>query len=205
MVCANGSGSLNVQVHRGRLVVGEGDGIGGAGREDALVGKGNQLGRVSHRGDAVAGDRDRLRRVGRAVGDGDGRRIVLNGGGAECDAHRAAGSGSKTRAAGIGLRKPCSRSDARDTDGAERLLVTVRFEAALLVLIAWLGKLIAAGEIVTGITPLPVSETLCGEFAAESVTTRVEGKYPFAVGANVTEMVHCALGARLVPQLLVWE
>src|SRR5947207_466006 len=57
---------------------------------------------------------------------------------------------------------------------ADRLLVTVRLEAVLLVLIAWLGKLIAAGEIVTGITPLPVSETLWGEFAAESVMTRVE-------------------------------
>jgi len=53
------------------------------------------------------------------------------------------------------------------------------------------------------VTPVPLSATLCGLLAAESVMVRVPVRVPTAAGAKVTLMLQVAPPARELPQLLV--
>jgi hypothetical protein len=55
---------------------------------------------------------------------------------------------------------------------AGSLLDIVTFIVLLVVPAAWLPKFTTVGEKVTGKTPFPLSVTVCGEFAAESVMIR---------------------------------
>ena len=69
------------------------------------------------------------------------------------------------------------------------------------------GKLSAAVESVTtgtGTTPVPVRATVCGVLVALPVRLSEAVRDPPAVGLKVTEIVHEALMASDVPQLLVW-
>ncbi len=76
--------------------------------------------------------------------------------------------------------------------------------AALAVPINWLPNDKAAGlnKATPALTPVPLSGTLCGDPAAESVTSRLAVRVPAAVGVNVTEAVQCAPAANDVPQVL---
>lgn len=68
--------------------------------------------------------------------------------------------------------------------------------AALVVPTPWEAKARLVGLNVTaGLIPVPLSATLCGLPAALSVTVRVAGRLPVAVGLNVTEMVQVEPGA----------
>lgn len=51
--------------------------------------------------------------------------------------------------------------------------------------------------------PVPLREIACGEPEALSVNVRVPVRAPLAVGVKVTETVHFAPAATLVPQVLV--
>src|SRR5438067_7289246 len=53
--------------------------------------------------------------------------------------------------------------------------------------------------------PVPVSDTFCGLFDAESVSVSVPVLVPAPVGVKVTLTVQLAPAARLLPQLLVCE
>jgi hypothetical protein len=53
--------------------------------------------------------------------------------------------------------------------------------------------------ITTGAVPVPDSVTVCGLLLALSVTVSVPGRLPVVVGENVTEIVQCALDAKLEP------
>src|SRR5580704_2973371 len=61
------------------------------------------------------------------------------------------------------------------------------------------------GERVTGVTPVPVRLAVWGLLKASSFTFSTAVRVPRAPGVKVTEIVHVPLGARLAPQLLVWE
>src|SRR5258707_11664233 len=52
-------------------------------------------------------------------------------------------------------------------------------------------------------TPLPVSERVCGELGALSVTVSVPARGPPTVGANATCMVHAVLTATVLPHVLL--
>jgi hypothetical protein len=54
-------------------------------------------------------------------------------------------------------------------------------------------------------TPVPVSEAVCGEPAALSVTLKVAVREPDAVGRNTTDIRQLEPAARLDPQLFVSE
>jgi len=54
-----------------------------------------------------------------------------------------------------------------------------------------------------GITPVPVSETVCGLFVALSVMVSMPPRVPLAVGVKVTFTVQVELAATLEAQLLV--
>ena len=84
-----------------------------------------------------------------------------------------------------------------------RLLVAVMIFAALVVYSACLPKLSEAGARVTGITPVPASEAVCGLLDAPSVTVKVPVSAPVMLGVNVTEMVQLELAATLLPHVLV--
>lgn len=82
--------------------------------------------------------------------------------------------------------------------------VTVWFE--LVVLITWVAKVRLVGtRDTTGVppTPVPVSVTCCGLFAALSVIVTVPLKVPAVGGVKVTEIVQFFPAATLVPQVLV--
>jgi len=51
--------------------------------------------------------------------------------------------------------------------------------------------------------PTPVSETVCDELAALSVTVSVAAKFPVDAGVKVTEMLQLDPAARELPQALV--
>jgi hypothetical protein len=58
-------------------------------------------------------------------------------------------------------------------------------------------KLKLVGDRLTGVLPVPVIGTLCGEFGASSVMESVPVRDPAAVGVNVTDMVQLTLDARV--------
>lgn len=60
------------------------------------------------------------------------------------------------------------------------------------------------GRSVTGSTPDPASEAVCGLFEAASVTVSVPVSAPMMLGVNVTEIVHFESAGTLLLQLLVW-
>src|SRR4051794_7234016 len=49
--------------------------------------------------------------------------------------------------------------------------------------------------------PIPVRPTVCGEFAAESVTVRLPERAPAALGVNTTDTVQLPFAARLFPHV----
>src|SRR5262249_3525654 len=69
---------------------------------------------------------------------------------------------------------------------------------------AWLPNVTVAGENVSGAAwpflPVPESATVCCFTMVVSATVTAPRIAPFAVGVNVTDMVHLAPAARLVPQ-----
>jgi hypothetical protein len=83
------------------------------------------------------------------------------------------------------------------------LLLTVTVFAALVVVTAWFPKAKVAGLTLTGTTPLPVSETVCGLLLALSVTVRVPVRVPVVVGMNVTLTLQAAPDATDVPHVFV--
>ena len=62
------------------------------------------------------------------------------------------------------------------------------------------GESVTAGA---GVVPVPLSETVCDEPLALSVTVSVPVRVPLAVGVKVTEMMQLAPPATLEPQELV--
>ena len=88
--------------------------------------------------------------------------------------------------------------------GLPPVLDNVTVCAALTVPINWLLNVKAAGlnKATPALTPVPLSGTLCGEPAVESVTSSAAVRVPAAVGVNVTEVVQCAPAAKDVPQVL---
>ena len=86
------------------------------------------------------------------------------------------------------------------------LLVMVTACAALAVLIAWLPKLrLVVDRVTAGVTPVPESETDCGESLALSVRVKAAEAGPVAVGVKTMLTVHEAPGARAPEQLLHLE
>jgi hypothetical protein len=83
------------------------------------------------------------------------------------------------------------------------LLVTVTVFAALVAVTATLPNTSVAGVTVTGTTPLPASDTVCGLLFALSVIVRVPVRLPVAVGVNVTLTVQFAPAATEVPHVFV--
>jgi len=65
------------------------------------------------------------------------------------------------------------------------------------------GASVTIGAVTTGATAKPVSDTVCGEPVALSVTVTVPALVPATVGVNVIEMVQFAPTATLNPQLFV--
>jgi hypothetical protein len=55
----------------------------------------------------------------------------------------------------------------------------------------------------SGVVPVPESASVCGLFAALSVTVSVDCLVPAALGVNVTEIVQVASGAKELGQLFV--
>jgi hypothetical protein len=53
------------------------------------------------------------------------------------------------------------------------------------------------------VEPVPLSVTVCGEFAALSTSESVAVRVPVAAGSNVTTMLQLAPGATLLVQLLL--
>jgi hypothetical protein len=60
-------------------------------------------------------------------------------------------------------------------------------------------------RVATGANPVPDRLALCGLPAALSVTVMVPVRVPVAAGANVTWIEQFAPGARVVPQVVVFE
>ncbi len=52
--------------------------------------------------------------------------------------------------------------------------------------------------------PVPVSVAVCGELASLSVTVSVAEKLVAEAGVKVTEIVHCAPAASVVPQVVAF-
>src|SRR3979490_2168441 len=52
-------------------------------------------------------------------------------------------------------------------------------------------------------TPVRISEMVCGELGAPSVTISVPARGPPTVGANATCIVHAVLTATVLPQVLL--
>ncbi len=73
----------------------------------------------------------------------------------------------------------------------------------LVVPTTWFPKARVAGVSVTGSTPFPVRETVCGLLVALSVTVTVPVRVPVVVGVNVTLILQFAPAARVLPQLFV--
>jgi hypothetical protein len=59
-------------------------------------------------------------------------------------------------------------------------------------------------DTVTGARPVPARAAVCGLLLALSVTVRVPGREPEAVGLNMTLIVQLAPAARDVPHVFVW-
>jgi hypothetical protein len=84
------------------------------------------------------------------------------------------------------------------------LLLTVTVFGALVVVTASFPKAKVAGLTVTGTTPFPVSETVCGLLLALSVIVKVPVRLPVAVGVKVTLIVQLVSDASDVPHVFVW-
>lgn len=84
------------------------------------------------------------------------------------------------------------------------LLVRLTTCAVLLMPTNWLPKSRPVPpRATTGPTPEPLSDTVCGLFAASSVTVTDPVLVPGAVGAKVTLIAHCFPAASELPQVLV--
>lgn len=73
--------------------------------------------------------------------------------------------------------------------------------------ISWLENERVLDERVTGRTPVPVNDAICGLLGALSVMVSVPETVPLVVGENVTEIVQVALAARVlgdIGQFEVW-
>jgi len=83
------------------------------------------------------------------------------------------------------------------------LLLTVTVFAALVEERPWFPKARAAGVTVTGTTPFPVKDTVCGLLLALSLTTTVPVREPVVVGLNTTLTVQFPPAGSDVPQVFV--
>jgi hypothetical protein len=81
------------------------------------------------------------------------------------------------------------------------LLLTVTVFAALVVVTAWLPNARVVGLTLTGTTPLPVNETVCGLLLAMSVIVKVPVRLPVVAGVKITLIVQFVPAASDVPQL----
>ncbi len=68
----------------------------------------------------------------------------------------------------------------------------------LIVVTSWPEKERLVGDRVTGTTPVPANEAVCGLFCAPSLTLSAPDLLPVTVGVNVTETVQLAFAARLL-------
>ncbi len=84
------------------------------------------------------------------------------------------------------------------------LFVTVTVLTVLVVVSTWLPKFKVVGLTVTGTTPLPVNDTICGLSLAPSLIVNVPARDPVVVGANVTLTVQVPPAASDLPQVFVW-
>ena len=66
-----------------------------------------------------------------------------------------------------------------------------------------LGESITAGDVITGTAPVPLNVTVWGDPLALSVIVSIPVRAPTAVGVKVTEIVHLAPAATLIPQVSV--
>jgi hypothetical protein len=86
------------------------------------------------------------------------------------------------------------------------VFLSVTTWAALVEPTAVLAKVSVAGVSVAvggAAAPVPVNVTFCGEPVALSATFRVPVSVPDVVGLKLTEMVHVAAAASVVPQVVV--
>jgi hypothetical protein len=82
--------------------------------------------------------------------------------------------------------------------------VRVTFCAVLTVPTCWLPKVtLLAERLTSGAKPVPLSETLCGLFAALSVMEIIPVRVPETVGVKVTEIVQVEFDANDDGQLFV--
>ena len=83
------------------------------------------------------------------------------------------------------------------------MFVTVRFFTALMSPTAVEVKEKLVVDVVTGNTPVPLSDAVWGLLAALSATDNVPVNAPVAVGLKVSEIEHFVPVARVDPQMLV--
>ena len=83
------------------------------------------------------------------------------------------------------------------------LFVTVTVFAALVVVSTWFPKPRVRGLTVTGTTPFPVNETICGLLLALSLMVKVPVREPSVVGVNVTLTAQLAPAASELPHVFV--
>jgi len=84
-----------------------------------------------------------------------------------------------------------------------KLLVRVKEKGALVIPTAVLVYFFEFGATLTGWTPIPVRLIICGLLLALSVIVTDPVSVPVVVGVKVTEIVHLAPAATVVPHVLV--
>jgi hypothetical protein len=86
-------------------------------------------------------------------------------------------------------------------------LLSITDWLGLAVLTNWVAKIRLVGTSVAfgpEVTPVPLNATDCGLAAALSVIVTDALRGPIWVGLKITEIVQCAPGNKLEPQLFVW-
>ena len=83
------------------------------------------------------------------------------------------------------------------------LFARVAVKGALVLPMFVVGNVSFVGVTETPLTPLPLSEIVCGLFVALSLIVTSPVTVPLAVGLNVTEIVHFLPAKTVLPQLLV--
>lgn len=63
------------------------------------------------------------------------------------------------------------------------------------------GERVTVGAVTTGVSPVPLKVTVCGEPVALSTTVIAPALIPVAVGVKVTETIQLAPAAKLTPQV----
>jgi hypothetical protein len=96
----------------------------------------------------------------------------------------------------------CAKSPVAETPeivtGVDSAFLNVTDCDELVVVISWLENVSALAESVTGKTPVPVRDTVCGLPGALSFTDNVPETVPDVDGVNVTETVQLVLPASVL-------